>query len=116
VDVPGAGRSFDRWLSSDGFGISLQWRTSDDKRERSASPESLPPLHYALLLKEGLLKRASASHGNKRKDYERRSPLGTAPFDIEERYCILILIDWVLGGSQGWAFGGRVQMILFEIT
>ncbi|MGF6356890.1 hypothetical protein ABIE27_004814 [Paenibacillus sp. 4624] len=78
--VPGAGRSFDRWLSSDGFGISLQWRTSDDKRERSASPESLPPLHYALLLKEGLLKRALAFHGS---------------------------IGKQSGGSRGWAFRGR---------
>ncbi len=49
ADVPGAGRSFDRWLSSDRSGISPHRGNSDDKRERSASTESLPPppLHAA---------------------------------------------------------------------
>ncbi|CAI6083263.1 hypothetical protein PAECIP112173_03855 [Paenibacillus sp. JJ-100] len=49
VGVPAVSRSFDRWLSSDRFGFSLHRETSDDKRERFASTESIspPPLRAA---------------------------------------------------------------------
>ena len=49
MGVPAVSRSFDRWLSSDGFGISLHRETSGDKRERFASTESIspPPLRAA---------------------------------------------------------------------
>ena len=43
MGVPAVSRSFDRWLSPDGFGISLHRETSGDKRERFASSESISP-------------------------------------------------------------------------
>ncbi|WP_272039411.1 hypothetical protein, partial [Paenibacillus sp. JJ-100] len=76
MNVPGAGRSFDRWLSSDRFGFPLHRETSDDKRERFASTESLPPPPLRAAPRDRLLKRASAFHGSRGKPSREGAAVG----------------------------------------